>query len=260
MKNLTATQLEKRIIFIALALVVVLLALSALATSLFHIGLPTCLSDVKPFQKGELIAHSSTHYELHYVARMWKFEPEDVTIPAGSTVDIYLSAADVTHGLIIPGTNLNLMAVPGVVNYARVKFDEPRSYQVLCHEFCGSGHDRMASKLDVVDVATFAAKPSLPAAAEPTHPGYKLLDANLCATCHSLDGQPGIGPTFKGLYGGTEKLRDGSNVTVDKAFIREKILRPEAKVIAGKFEQDMPKTDLSDEEIEEIIEYLQTLK
>ena len=260
MNKLSATQLEKRIIWVALAFVAVLLALSALAINLFHVGLPTCLTDVKPFQKGELIAHSPTHYELHYVARMWKFEPEDVTVPVGSTIDIYLSAADVTHGLIMPGTNLNLMAVPGVVNYARVKFDKPHVYQVLCHEFCGTGHDQMASKFNVVDAATFAAKPSPPTAAEPTHPGYKLLDANLCTTCHSLDGQPGIGPTFKGLYGRTEKLRDGSSVTVNNAFIRKKILHPEAEIVAGKFEQEMPKTDLSDQEIEEIIEYIQTLK
>jgi cytochrome c oxidase subunit 2 len=118
MSMLSVTQLEKRLIWVSLAFVVVLLALSALAINLFHVGLPTCLTDVKPFQKGELITHSPTHYELHYVARMWKFEPEDVTVPAGSTVDIYLSAADVTHGLILLGTNLNLMAVPGVVDQA----------------------------------------------------------------------------------------------------------------------------------------------
>jgi cytochrome c oxidase subunit II len=260
MNKLSAIQLEKRIIWIALALVVVLLGLSALAINLFHVGLPTCLTDVKPFQKGELIAHSPTHYELHYVARMWKFEPEEVTVPVGSTVDIYLSAADVTHGLILLGTNLNLMAVPGVVNYARVKFDKPRVYQLLCHEFCGTGHDQMAAELHVVDAATFAAKPSPPPATAPAHPGYKLLDENLCTTCHSFDGQPGIGPTFKGLHGRTEKLRDGSSITVNDAFIREKILHPEAQIIAGKFEQEMPKTELSDQEIEEIIEYIQTLK
>ena len=260
MNKLSATQLEKRIIWVALAFVVVLLALSALAINLFHVGVPTCLTDIKPFQKGELITHSPTHYELHYVARMWKFEPEDVTIPAGSTMDIYLSAADVTHGLIIPGTNLNLMAVPGVVNYARVKFDKPHAYQVICHEFCGTGHDQMAAELHVVDAATFAVTPRPPPAAESTHPGYKILDANLCTTCHSLDGQPGIGPTFKGLYGRTEKLKDGSSIKVSDAFIRKKILQPEAEIIAGKFEQAMPKTDLSDQEIEEIIEYIQTLK
>jgi cytochrome c oxidase subunit II len=260
MSTLSVTQLEKRIICISLALVLVLLGLSALAINLFHVGLPTCLTDIKPFQKGEVIAHSPTHYEIHYVARMWKFDPEDVTVPAGSTVDIYLSAADVTHGLILIGTNLNLMAVPGVVNYARIKFDRPHVYQLLCHEFCGTGHDQMAAELHVVDMATFVAKPAAPPAAEPTHPGYKLIDANLCSTCHSLDGQPGIGPTFKGLYGRTEKLRDGSAVTVNDAFIREKLRHPDAKVVAGTFEQEMPKTDLTDEEIEEIIEYIQTLK
>jgi cytochrome c oxidase subunit II len=260
MSRLSVTQLEKRIIWISLAFIGVLLALSALAINLFHVGLPTCLTDVKPFQKGELITHSPTHYEIHYVARMWKFEPEDVTVPAGSTVDVYLSAADVTHGLILLGTNLNLMAVPGVVNYARVKFDQPRVYQLLCHEFCGAGHDRMAAKLNVVDMAAFGARPSAPPAPEPTHPGYKLLDANLCTTCHSLDGQQGIGPTFKGLYGRAEKLKNGSSVTVDDAFIREKILHPEMKVIAGTFEQEMPKTDLTDEELQQIVEYLKTVK
>jgi cytochrome c oxidase subunit 2 len=260
MSMLSVKQLEKRIVWISLAFVLVLLALSALAINLFHVGLPTCLTDIKPFQKGELITHSPTHYEVHYVARMWKFEPEDVIVPAGSTVDIYLSAADVTHGLIMLGTNLNLMAVPGVVNYARVKFDKPRVYQLLCHEFCGTGHDRMAAELHVVDMASFAAKPSPPPPAEATHPGYKVLDANLCLACHSIDGQPGIAPTFKGMYGQTQKLRDGSTVTVNDAFIREKILNPNAKIVAGTFEQEMPKTELTPEEIEEIIEYVQTLK
>lgn len=257
---MTVTQLEKRIICISLAFALVLLGLAALAINLFHVGLPTCLTDIKPFQRGEMITHSPTHYEVHYVARMWKFEPEDVTVPAGSTVDIYLSAADVTHGLILLGTNLNLMAVPGVVNYARVKFDKPRVYQLLCHEFCGTGHDRMAAELHVVDRATFSARPATPPAPAETHPGYKVLDANLCLACHSIDGQPGIGPTFKGLYGRTQKLKDGSTVTVNDAFIRDKILHPDTKIVAGQFEQEMPKTDLTGEEIEEVIEYIQTLK
>jgi cytochrome c oxidase subunit 2 len=118
----------------------------------------------------------------------------------------------------------------------------------------------MAAELHVVDMATFTAKASPPPAAQPAHPGYKVLDANLCLACHSIDGQPGIGPTFKALYGRSEKLKDGSSVIVNDAFIREKILNPNAKVITGTYEQEMPKTDLTPEEIEEIIEYIQTLK
>src|SRR5215467_11630369 len=113
-----ALKLERRIVIISAAFVLVLFGLAAMAINVFHVGLPTCLTDIKPFQKGEIITHSPTHYEVHYVAKMWKFEPENVTLPAGSTVDIYVSTPDVNHGLILVGTNLNLMVVPGVVNYA----------------------------------------------------------------------------------------------------------------------------------------------
>ena len=63
---MTITQLEKRIVWIALVFVLLLFGFAALAISTFHVGLPTCLTSVKPFQKGELITHSPTHYELHY--------------------------------------------------------------------------------------------------------------------------------------------------------------------------------------------------
>lgn len=139
---LSVGKIEKRIAWISVAFVFSLFGLAALAVQMFNIGLPTCITDVKPFLNGEVITHSPTHFEIHYVARMWEFEPADVSVPAGSTVDIYLSTPDVTHGLYLHGTNVNLMAVPGVVNYARVKFDKPQDYQLLCHEYCGTGHTR----------------------------------------------------------------------------------------------------------------------
>jgi cytochrome c oxidase subunit II len=252
-------RLERRIIIISVAFALTLFGLAALAINLFHVGLPTCLSDIRPFQKGELITHSPTHYELHYVARMWKFEPEDVTLPAGSTVDIYVSTPDVTHGLILLGTNLNLMVVPGVVNYARVKLDQPRTYQLLCHEFCGTGHDRMATNLRVVDRAEFQAKQAAPAQSPPADPTYRLLETKDCLTCHSIDGGESIGPTFKGIYGRRTKMKDGSSVTADESYLRESILNPEVKIVDG-FDDVMPKPELTDEEVNAILKYLEELK
>ncbi len=254
-----ALKLERRIIIISVAFVLVLFGLAALAINLFHVGLPTCLTDIKPFQKGELIAHSPTHYEVHYVARMWEFDPEEVVVPAGSTIDIYVSTPDVTHGLILLGTNLNLMAVPGVVNYTRVKFDQPHTYQLLCHEYCGTGHERMAAKLRVVDAATFEAKKSAPAPPQRTDPAYKLLEAKDCMTCHSIDGSEGIGPTLKGVYGRKTKLTNGSTITADDVYLRDSIVNPSTTVVAG-FDDVMPKPELTDEEVHQIVEYLKTLK
>lgn len=256
-----ALRLERRIIIIATAFVLVLFGLAAMAINMFHVGLPTCLTDIKPFQKGELITHSPTHYEIRYVAKMWDFEPKEVTVPVGSTVDIYVSTPDVTHGLILLGTNLNLMVVPGVVNYARVKLDQARTYQLLCHEYCGTGHERMAANLRVVDAATFAAATPAPTVV-PQEVGdamAKLLEAKDCLTCHSIDGSEGIGPTFKGMFGRKTKLKDGSTITADEKYLREAILDPSKTVVDG-FDDVMPKPEVTDEEVNALIDYLKNLK
>jgi cytochrome c oxidase subunit 2 len=252
-------KLERQIIIISVAFVIVLFGLAAMAINMFHVGLPTCLADIKPFQKGELITHSPTHYEVRYVARMWEFDPEEFSVPAGSTVDFYVSTPDVAHGLILLGTDLNLMAIPGVVNYARVKFDKPHTYQLLCHEYCGTGHERMAAHVRVVDAATFQAKKASPTAPQPTDPVYRLLEAKDCLTCHSVDGTEGIGPTLKGVYGRRTKLTNGSTIAADDVYLRESIVKPEAKVVDG-FDDVMPKPELTDEEVTAIVEYLENLK
>jgi len=254
-----ALKLERRILILSTAFVVVLFGLAAMAINLFHVGLPTCLTDIKPFQKGELITHSPTHYEVHYVARMWEFDPEEVVVPVGSTVDMYVSTPDVTHGLILLGTNLNLMVVPGVVNYARVKFDQPRTYQLLCHEYCGTGHERMAANLRVVDAETFAARKAAPAPQKETSEIAKLLEAKDCMTCHSIDGSEGIGPALKGIYGRKTKLSDGSTVVADGVYLREAIVNPSARVVAD-FDDVMPKPELTEEEVNALVEYLENLK
>jgi cytochrome c oxidase subunit 2 len=255
---MTTLQLEHRIVWVSAIFALTLFGLAALAIKLFHVGLPTCLTDIKPFEKGELIMHSPEHFEIHYVARMWRFEPADIEIPAGSIVDIYLSTPDVTHGLILLGTNLNLMAVPGVVNYARVRLDKAGDYQLLCHEFCGSGHDRMATNLRVVDRATFTPKQIAPTP-QTTDPGYRLLEAKECMACHSVDGTEGIGPTLKGLFGRTQKLTNGQTITVDEAYLRDAIVDPSAKIPEG-YEDLMTKTELTEDELNQMIEYLKTLK
>src|SRR3954471_7477039 len=241
-------RLERRIVIISTLFVLTLFGVAALAINMFHVGLPTCLTDIKPFLKGEVITHSPDHFEVHYVSRMWAFEPAEVVVPAGSTVDFYVSARDVTHGLILIGTDLTLMAVPGVVNYARMKFDQPRDYKLLCHEFCGTGHERMAATLRVVDRATFEARQIAPKQPGQTDPTVKLLEAKECMTCHSIDGSESIGPTLKGIFGRKTKLKGGATITADESYLRESLVQPEVKITDG-FDDLMPKAELSDEEV-----------
>lgn len=252
--------LEKRIIAAAVVFVLTLFSLMALTVQLFGIGLPTCITDVKPFDKGDLLVHSATHYEIHYVARMWGFDPPDVTIPAGSTTDIYLSTADVTHGFQIVGTNVNLMAVPGTVNYARVKFDHPGDYYIVCHEYCGAGHHNMSTLIRVTERSLSPFEGTTPSSlAVSGHPGRAVLQSRACLACHTVDGRPSVGPTFKGVYGRHETLSDGSTAVVDDNYIRESIRAPQAKVVKG-FPPAMPTLPLTDDEVRQVIDYFKTLK
>jgi cytochrome c oxidase subunit 2 len=95
----------------------------------------------------------------------------------------------------------------------------------------------------------------------PVELGELLYKQRGCGACHTTDGTPKIGPSFKGLWGKNESLTGGGSVTVDENYIHESLLEPQAKVVAG-FAPVMPtfKGQLSDKQITGIIEYIKTLK
>lgn len=243
--------IEKRIILAAAVFVFALTGLIAMSVRAFGIGVPTCLNDVRPFREAKVIQQAPNRYEVHYVAKMWAFEPAEVAVKPGSTVDFYVATADVTHGMQIIGTNVNLMAVPGAVNYARVKFDKAGEYLVVCNEYCGLKHHNMAGRVIVSDAAAQAPPPSLTAVAQ-------MFDQYGCTSCHSIDGSEMSAPTFKGMYGSKRQLADGTFVVADEAYLRESITKPEAKVVKG-FDA-MPELPVDAGDVQKLIELIETLK
>lgn len=116
----------------------------------FKQDVPECIAPDEIYERGELVEIKEGEvYQLKYLARMWSFEPSTVTIPAGSEVDIYLASKDIVHGLYVRGTNINLMAVPGALNFQSVRFTKPGTYNVYCHEYCGIGHQMMRAQIIV---------------------------------------------------------------------------------------------------------------
>jgi cytochrome c oxidase subunit 2 len=63
--------------------------------------------------------------------------------------------------------------------------------------------------------------------------GRELFSKYGCATCHSVTGQAGVGPSLKGLAGRRERLDDGTQVVATEAYITESIREPDAKTVAG---------------------------
>ena len=77
------------------------------------------------------------------------FAPAEVQVPAGSTVTFTVASVDVTHGMAVQGTALNLTLIPGYVAEATTTFPSPGSYLIVCHEYCGIGHQTMYGRVVV---------------------------------------------------------------------------------------------------------------
>jgi cytochrome c oxidase subunit II len=265
-KNIDAS--EKKVLITASLVSAGHLFLVAYAATFLQITVPTCQPNEKLFDKAELRAVSDRRFEVHYLAKMWNFEPKKLVLPVGSTVDFFLGSKDVNHGFHVNNTNINLMAVPGVINKATHTFNVPGVYHVVCHEYCGFGHQNMNAEIEVTDKVLTAAMDPDSAAAEGELPaelsemaqkGKEIYVSKGCVGCHSLDGSTGVGPTFKGLYGKIEELTDGTKVTADDAYIAESIREPTLKVTKG-FGPLMPVLGLSDEEIKNVSEFIKTAK
>lgn len=88
--------------------------------------------------------------------------------------------------------------------------------------------------------------------------GADLRRSEGCVACHSVDGSGGLGPTWKGIWGTEVELEGGGMATVDGDYVAESIREPQAKVVGG-FSTQMPKFDLTDEQVDAVTAYIRAL-
>ncbi len=89
------------------------------------------------------------------IAQQYSFTPECLVVPADTPITLRATSPDVIHGLLIVGTNVNTMLVPGYISSLPVRFDRPGEHVMPCQEYCGVGHEGMWAKVKVVDKAAF---------------------------------------------------------------------------------------------------------
>jgi cytochrome c oxidase subunit 2 len=96
----------------------------------------------------------------------------------------------------------------------------------------------------------------------PLELGKKLYVNKGCKTCHSLDGEVVLGPSFKGTYGSTRKFNNDTTAVADENYIRESILNPNAKVVSGFQPSVMPAFEgrLNDKQIDGLIAFIKSHK
>lgn len=197
----------------------------------------------------------------------------EVHLPLGKPVLVLMRSNDVLHDFFVPNFRARMNTVPGQVSRFWFTPTVAGRYEALCAQLCGVGHPNMRGYVVVEEPAdykswyaalpTFArsqAKAPEPPAGGGTRveQGRALADAKGCVACHTIDGSPRVGPTWKGLYGKTETMADGSTALVDEAFLRSFIRDPQARHVKG-FPPVMPRIELSDEELAALVAYIQSL-
>jgi len=197
----------------------------------------------------------------------------EIHLPINKPVKMILRSHDVLHDFFVPEFRARMNIVPGQISTFWFTPTKAGRYEAMCAQLCGVGHPNMRGTVVVEDEAayagwlktqlTFAAarSGSVPAAAGGADSlegkGRALAQSKGCAACHSVDGAPGAGPTWKGLYGKTEAFADGTSQAVDESVLKREITEPTAKVVKG-FAQIMPKIPLANDELEAIVAYIKS--
>lgn len=169
------------------------------------------------------------------------FASSELVLPVDRTIVLKMTAEDVLHSFWVPEFRVKQDLVPGRETTLRITPTEAGEFKLRCAEICGLNHTQMEATVRVLDTTGFQAwvdeKNAAPAFADMTPEDrgafWYSAEGFGCVACHSLDGSPGVGPTWQGLYERQEQLTDGSTVTADDDYIIRSILNPNEQIVAG---------------------------
>jgi cytochrome c oxidase subunit 2 len=199
---------------------------------------------------------------------MWKFQHLDgkaeintLHVPVGRPVKVTFTSEDVLHSLYFPSFRTKADAIPG--RYSTVWFEATKTgeWHIFCAEYCGTRHSGMIGTVTVMEPAAYQAWLSgNEGGGTLASRGERLFSELACNTCHINDGS-GRGPSLVDKFGTEEQLANGSIVNVDETYVRESILTPQLKVVAG-FQPVMPTFQglVNEEGVLALIEYVKSLQ
>lgn len=233
-------------------------------------------------QSVETVPLGSTQVPVFYVA-------------AGKPVQLKMSSQDVIHSFWVPDFRTKLDVMPnrftpyqfttdeldpndprvlsGTITVGESSVDTRyRDHWIFCAEYCGDSHSEMAAILRVVEPAVFnwwKATPPYGSDTPPVEVGELVYTAKGCATCHSVDGSTGTGPTWLNAWGNPVPFADGTELSqreidadpvVWDNYVRESILNPGIKIHAG-YTNAMASYDgrLSQVELRGLVAYIRSL-
>jgi cytochrome c oxidase subunit 2 len=207
--------------------------------------------------------------EIYVIAKqwMWKLQQPDgrreineLHIPVDRDILLTMASEDVIHDFFVPAFRVKADVVP--VRSTAMWFRATRTgrYHFFCAQYCGTNHAVMGGWVTVLAPAEYEAWVSGSSGeVSPVAAGEKFFEQLACNTCHT--GSPQArGPALNGLYGSAVHLEGGQTVIADDAYLRESILQPRAKIVAG-YQPVMPTFQglVTEEQILDLIAYIKSL-
>lgn len=241
-----------------------------LCVFLFYFGWRTYVKVVTPPTKA---------VEINTLAWRWSWQfthtngvkDRDLHVPVNTPVRLVMTSKDVLHAFYAPVMRVKQDIIPRRYTYAWFLATKPGTYRLTCAEYCGTDHSQMGITEDGRRAVVVVHEPgryeqyladmqAVDDTAPPAQRGQKVYEKN-CTACHTTDGSTKVGPSFKGSFGTTVQMSDGTSVKMDETYIRESILNPTAKTRAGFPAGQMSSFEgqLKEKEIEGLIAFIKSL-
>ena len=204
----------------------------------------------------------------------WRFEYPDfgiisteLVLPVDKQTLLNMSSSDVIHSFWVPEFRVKQDLLPGdgFERELRITPIELCEFKVRCAELCGREHYDMLAPVKVLSTADFdawVAEQTGTVSEDPLVRGELVAQQFGCTACHSSDGSELAGPTWRGVFGSTESLSDGSSVLVDNDYLINSIRNPGLQIVEG-YQNIMPEgvgADLTDEQLADVIAFIESLQ
>ena len=211
--------------------------------------------------------------EIYVIGKQWMWhlqhpngvrENNALHIPIDTPIKLTMISQDVIHDFFVPAFRIHMDVLPGQYTTEWFEATKAGEYPLFCSQYCGTNHSKMRGTIYVMRPEDYQAWLARGGNAPPatrktmTEGGENLFNHFSCYSCHGS--APARAPSLVGLYGSHVKLEDGRTVVADDDYLRESIVVPDAKVVAG-YQAIMPtfKSVMSESELLELIAFIKSL-
>lgn len=231
--------------------------------------------------------------EVYVVGKQWMWyiqhpdgqrEINELHVPVGQPVKLIMTSQDVIHSFYVPAFRIKQDVLPGRYTSIWFEANQVGRFHLFCAEYCGTDHSGMIGSVVAMEPSDYqewlsqnignvapvtAGEGAAPAGSSQegttatggqsmADAGKALYDQLGCATCHQPAG--GIGPSLTGVAGEPVEMESGETVIADEEYLRESIINPHAKIVAG-YNPVMPTYEgqLNEEQLQQLVAYLKSL-